>query len=179
MLTVETISAKDLERPLLQSIIHLKNSVWPGSKNFELKCNEYLYRNTIRANREIIYISSGSVCFAHAELFKRTIFCNRQAIDVGCLAGVCVSPSMQGQGLGKAVVQKAFSLVNQYYDVILFQTPVYEFYLKLGAELIFNTFYNGLIKDDYSNPWREQYIMVYPREYPWPKCDIDLNGECY
>ena len=97
------------------------------------------------------------------------------------LSGVCVSPNKRGEGLGKKLILKAFKKIdNSDYKVCLFQTGIPLFYKKLGAKIINNRFYNNKDKENLQkNPWRDNYIMIYPNNYKWPNEDIDLNGPGY
>lgn len=180
MIKIQRIKSTDLDIAFAVRILQLKNTVWPSNNDIETQYNVYLDRNRARPRRETLVARDGNTLVAHAEIFSRTIFCNEQSYEVGCLAGVCVTPQRQGEGLGKTIVQEAFSSIdNNEYQVFLFQTRVPDFYNKLGARGIWNRFINSRSDRPLENPWWDTDIMIYPSRYQWPEGVIDLNGQGY
>ncbi len=119
---------------------------------------------------------------AHARVFIRQVKIESQTIPVLALATVCSDPDRRGSGLGRQVTRRAFQLVSgeNWPAVSLFQTPVPEFYQKLNSRIVTNRFVNRLNRQDpEANPWRDECVMIYPAEYPWPSGVVDLNGPDY
>ena len=180
MTSIRNIDATQLTKPLVLQILSLKNQVWPSERTEEEQYDGYLARNATRPKREIFVIQQDKVCIAHAELFCRRIVCDGRSYEVGCLAGVCVLPERQGEGLGRAIVEAAFSRASACgFGAVLFQTPVPVFYEKLGCKLINNRFFDSTSDDPAANPWWDDYIMIYPNSHPWLKGHIDLNGGAF
>ena len=114
---------------------------------------------------------------AHAGLFVREIFTTRGSLFIGALGGVCVHPRYRGRGWGRDVACAAFDFLPQLcVSVSLFQTPVPDFYSRLGARLVTNRFYNG---SDVNDPFLESDKMIFPATFDWPEGDIDLGGPGY
>ncbi len=89
-------------------------------------------------------------------------------------------PSLQGQGLGKAVVQAALAPIDDgEFAVALFQTPVPGFYERLGARRVENVWVNSQSEQPTIYPWYDEFVMIYPVTYPWPAGTIDLNGPAF
>jgi predicted N-acetyltransferase YhbS len=127
-------------------------------------------------------IWEGNQIIAHARTFVRIVNTSDAAIPVLALATVCTDPDQRGTGLGAAITVQALELVRQtgWPDVSLFQTTVPGFYEKLNARIVGNRFVNRLnIANPEANPWRNDTVMVYPAEFPWPDGTIDLNGPDY
>lgn len=98
------------------------------------------------------------------------------------LAGVCVDPAVRGTGLGRAVVEAAFALVDGgVFPFALFQAPerVRSFYEKLGACPVENRIVNSLAGEPARNPFRDEVVMRCPASAPWPEGKIDLLGPGY
>ena len=177
-MNIRHLQSGDLSIPLVKRILLLKNTVWPSDREIEEQCNDYMQFDKKRPNRRILVLEDeqGDL-LGHADLFTRQIYCGDSGMTVGCLAGVCILSQKRGKGLGRRLVREAFNTVNHHnYAVILFQTAVPEFYRKLGARVIENTFINSQSKVPETNPWQDDYIMIYPDSFPWPKGGIDLNG---
>lgn len=126
----------------------------------------------------------GEELAAVSMVFPRQIRTTQGPLRVMALAGVCTAPERRGQGLGAAVVRAAFDLVDSgMFSVSLFQTPVIEFYAKLGARKVTNRFVNSLWKpgDPHSatHPWWDPDVMIYPASAEWPEGEIDLLGAGY
>jgi len=117
----------------------------------------------------------------HARLFQRVVKCEGRQIALLALSSVCSHPLFRGQGIGRILVERAFEEVNlSHYPVCLFQTEKNDFYKRLGAVEVKNTFTNKLNKrSPQDNPWWEPHVMIYP-DYPhWPEGAIDLNGPAF
>jgi len=119
---------------------------------------------------------------AHARIFVREVIVDDQRIPVLALASVCSDPGQRGKGLGSTVTEAAFQYVGQmgWPDVSLFQTPVPAFYENLNCRLVTNRFVNQ--RNDaapQAYPWRDETVMIYPAEFAWPACTVDLNGPDY
>jgi GNAT superfamily N-acetyltransferase len=138
------------------------------------------YRGCTRASmRHLIW--EGDEVVAHALTFERPIRSDEGELPVMALSAVCVSPDHRGRGLGAAVVRSAFQRVESgEFPVSLFQTPIPDFYEKLGSVSVSNRFVDSRNRDDRTaNPWRDSSIMIYPAGYAWPEGVIDLNGPGY
>ncbi len=95
------------------------------------------------------------------------------------LANVCVLKGERGQGLGRHVVEAAFTRVERVdFEACLFQTSpeVEPFYTRLGAVAVGNRFYNSFSDDPTANPFWESVAMRYPAGAAWPASDVDLRG---
>lgn len=179
---IKNEKCKNLSRNEIINIIKLLKLVWPPKDNNFNKVEDEV-DNYIKSNKnsEVILIIENDILIAHAKTFLRKIFYNNNSLEVMALCGVCVSPNKRGEGLGKKLILKAFKKIdNSDYKVCLFQTGIPLFYKKLGAKIINNRFYNNKDKENsQKNPWRDNYIMIYPNNYKWPNEDIDLNGPGY
>lgn len=131
------------------------------------------------AMRHLIREEAGLI--AHALTFERTILSEEGEVRLMALSGVCVMPSHRGQGLGRDIARDSLARVDRGdFPVALFQTGVPAFYRALGAEVIRNRFCdsrNRIAPD--ANPWNDEWIMIYPGEYKWPRGVVDLNGPGY
>jgi predicted N-acetyltransferase YhbS len=165
-------------------IMKLIFAVWPlpdSSPEQWVKLAQDSWRNNERPDLRRFVIWEASKAIAHGQIFLRTIKWPEKELTVTALAGVCVDPVHQGKGLGKAIVRTALAEANKSDNpVVLFQTDVVEFYLKLGAREIFNRFYNSKNRGTPdANPWWASSVMVYPSTCDFPPGDIDLNGPGY
>lgn len=135
--------------------------------------------DTARRRRHWV-IEDGRVV-AHALVFPRTVTTVDGPLEVGALAAVCVDPGRRGGGLGRAVVAAAFAdWLAHGGAVSLFQTPVPDFYRKLGARTIDNAFVNSRDETgDIHKTWWDRFVMIYPAAFPWPAGPIDLNGRAW
>ncbi|MFW6061747.1 MAG: hypothetical protein ACOC93_02960, partial [Planctomycetota bacterium] len=63
----------------------------------------------------------------------------------------------------------------------LFQTSdeVRGFYEKLGAGPVHKPIVNSFAEDPQANPFRDDVVLCYPADYPWPPGAIDLRGPGY
>ncbi len=119
---------------------------------------------------------------AKSRIFPREVAVAGGRIVVMALAGVCVDPAVRGTGLGRAVVEAAFALVDGgVFLLALFEAPerVRPFYEKLGACAVENRIVNSLAEDPLQNPFRDEVVLRYPANAPWPEGEIDLLGPGY
>lgn len=178
--TIHTYPAQDLPESLSLAASALQFSVWPGDENIEQSHEKFLARHRERPDRRIILALEGDTVLAHAEVFSREILCGSEPLRVGCLAGVCVSPDRRGEHLGKAVVEAALAASRgDGLPLVLFQTGVPEFYRRLGAVRVHNRFINSLAEDPRASPWWDEYVMIHPGDYPWPRGVVDLQGSAF
>jgi len=164
---------KELREDDIVKIIKLKAKVWPDSpgetpQDFPLKHRESTF----------YLIKSGSEIQAMAETFLRTITAGSTPHKIMALASVCVDPAQQGNGLGKAVVEKVFIDMSGKYEFSIFQTGVPGFYKKLVAKLISNRFINSE-DPTLQSPWWDSYVMIYPSTIDLEDHIIDLKGPAY
>jgi hypothetical protein len=61
--------------------------------------------------------------------------------------------------------------------MILFQTTIPEFYIKLGAKVIHNQFITS--KDERKSPWWDDHVMVFPESTDLKDYVINLCGAGY
>lgn len=175
---------KELKRAQVRGLLLLQDRVWPKpeeiARPIEARIDSY-YAHT-PGNYEILLIESGGELLAHAEIFPRTVRTSNGEMEVMALASVCTPPDRRGEGYGRRIVRKALEQVdNGRFSVSLFQTGVPEFYAKLGAREVFNTFINskGLDGVDHA-PWWNPHRMIYPAHFAgWPDGGIDLLGPGY
>lgn len=150
--------------------LRLINLIWPLPEPRDIE--KWRLRGT---HHFVIY--SEAEPLAHAGIFVREVFTARGTIPVGALGGVCVHPDYRGRGWGRDVAQAAFDFLPQLgVEVSLFQTPVPDFYARLGARLVSNRFHNG---SNPADPFMDVYKMILPASFDWPEGDIDINGPGY
>jgi predicted N-acetyltransferase YhbS len=179
---VRRIPFADLTEALAQQVLALQGAVWPNDEEADsaVACADYLRGDRACPRRELFLIQAAGQVVAHAELFGRVIQAETQSFEVACLSSVCVLPSLQGQGLGKAVAQVALAKIDAgEFAVALFQTPVPGFYERLGARRIENVWVNSQSAQPTTYPWYDEFVMIYPAAYPWPAGTIDLNGPAF
>ncbi|HEX4412822.1 MAG TPA: GNAT family N-acetyltransferase [Lacipirellulaceae bacterium] len=182
---IETIDRRTIREPDARAIAELLVSIWPKpGRTVETRTDELLsyWRNYTgpepRFPRSLVVRDNGRVT-AHADASPRTVKVPGHDLTVLALARVCTTPETRGQGLGHALVKKAFELVDDgVYLFALFQTKenVRPFYEKLGAAVAPNRFYNAQAEDPEADPFWDPVIMFYPNHGNWPAADIDING---
>lgn len=181
---------RDLSSDELIAMVSLLNSVWPSQDKSLEELVGLLPR--LRRHLRISYWGSqrpsmrhliweGDELIAHALTFERTVRHDGGELPVMALSAVCVGADYRGRGLGAEVVRSAFRRVDTgEFPVSLFQTPIPEFYEKLGSTHVSNPFVDSRSREDVSaSPWRDPSIMIYPDQYVWPEGTIDLNGPGY
>lgn len=173
-----------LPRDVVDQISALKDRVWSFGVSLDEMYAMHLQRIDSRPRRQTLLIRDGDTLLAHGEMFARDIISAGQTLTVGALAGVCVEPERQGQGLGRQIVRRAFASVDDgEYPLMLFQTSVVEFYQALGARVVKNRFFDSQAENSKEkateNPWWDDAVMIYPAAYDWSLGDIDLNGPGY
>jgi len=165
------------------AIESLINSVWPHPTKTVEDLAKYAFGQAKLSDEKSVrtVVWENDKALAHARIFPRTIVTQGGELTVAALAGVCVSEARRGDGLGKLVVENLFrKLAGLGFPITLFQTGVPEFYKKLGAKLVFNTFINSQHQSNpKANPWWDDYVMIYPADYMLPDGEIDLNGKGY
>ena len=177
----------ELSLPEATRIVELTNSIWPQTEKPESDIVQELLQKAkapetpVTSKRTRFVIWENERVVAHAQVFVRRIFTGSGDKDVLALAGVCTDLASRGQGMGVAVVQRAFErLAELELSACLFQTGVVPFYEKLGARTIDNRFVNRANTEDPSaNPWWDKAVMIYPANTDWPEGEIDLGGVGY
>lgn len=181
---------RDLSRRELVAVVSLLDSVWPNegktlAQLVELsrRARRY-YRVSFRGSRRPSVrhlVWQGGELVAHALSFERPVTSAAGDLPVMALSAVCVSPGHRGRGHGVAVARSAFRRVERgEFPLSLFQTPIPEFYEKLGSRNVANRFVDSRNKaDPEKNPWRDPWVMIHPGDSVWPGGLIDLNGPGY
>lgn len=174
---------KELANQEIKRILELLLLVWPPAHNVTNISNILGgYKNDVNESfHKVILHYQNNDLVGHAEVFQREIIINSKVIPILALAGVCVNPNSRGKKIGKEMVRIAFEFVdNGIFNLSIFQTNVPEFYFNLNCKTINNKFINSKNKTNVlTNPWRDPYVMLYPRNYEIGDEIIDLNGECY
>jgi GNAT superfamily N-acetyltransferase len=109
----------------------------------------------------------------------REVVTCRGPVTVAALAGVATRPDRRGRGLGRAVVEAVFDLVDRGdFGCSLFQTSneVLPFYEKLGARQVHNRFHDSTADDPDADPFWDDVRVVYPATYDWPDGPVDTRG---
>jgi predicted N-acetyltransferase YhbS len=174
----------DLTSEQLRAVLALYDRVWPVVAGASQVPVEVIRSRWVREEREILVVWVGETPVATALFFPREIMTADGALRVMALAGVCSAPEFRGRGLGAAVVRAALAQVDRgAFGVALYQTGVPEFYEKLGARRVGNSFANSYFQPgnlgSAEQPWWDPYVMIYPAGYSWPEGPIDLLGEGY
>ncbi|TWT32185.1 Acetyltransferase (GNAT) family protein [Posidoniimonas corsicana] len=185
---LQVVDLRSVEPPLAESLAGLLSSVWPdSSQTFDERVAGLLHDWKSYAGpaqqfpRAFVVLEEGQP-IAHAGLVPREVRAPGHAVTVGALGGVCARPDRRGQGLGVAVVQASFALVDEgVFPYVLFQNyrDYQPFYEKLGARVIDNRIYNSLAEDPQANPFWADVAMVYAGGNDWPEGDLDLGGPGY
>ncbi len=167
-----------------RAVCVLFDRVWPSAEGPLAEQAEAYRADKLGQQREVVTVRAGEELVAVAIVFPREIRTATGAMTVMALAGVCTAPEWRGRGWGAAVVRAAFSPVDEgRFGVALFQTPVADFYAKLGARPVDNVFVNSRWRpgDRHSAeaPWWDPSVMIYPAGARWPEGVIDLLGPGY
>jgi predicted N-acetyltransferase YhbS len=189
-LRVDTLPDESLSEGQIQAIATLLDRVWPKDLDslselvglfMEKRRRRRVSdpRSTRPPQRHLVWRESDLM--AHALTFERSVVAEGEEVAVMALSQVCVSPNARGGGLGRAVALHALRRVDEKeFQLSLFQTGVPDFYRKLGARVVENSFVdstNRLAPD--ANPWSDEWIMIYPSDSGWPRGTVDLNGPAY
>ena len=177
-------AVRDLTDLQLRTLCALYDRVWPPSGETLVERREAARADWGGEARQFAALWSGDALRAVAMWFPRIVRTANGPQRVQALAGVCSDPEVRGRGLGRRVVRAAFGAVDRgEYAVALFQTPVPEFYAKLGARPVVNGFRNSRFKagdrGTAERPWWDPHVMIYPAGFPWPEGPIDLLGPGY
>ena len=169
---------KDLTLGQIVSINHLTDSTWPESatrSSEQEKVDEFYARHT---GKTCHCVFSGKELIGFAESFPLTIKIVNEQTEVMGIGGVCVDPDHRGKGLGAKLVLEAFKQIDKgEYPLSIFQTGVPGFYEKLGCRVIKNKIINSKNKENpKTNPFWDDYVMIYPARFLWPSGTIDLLG---
>ena len=183
---IEEYLESELTTDVSRAIAELSFESFESEKTVEQRLEAMLVlaksgTNECQTSRRFAIWDDGRL-LAHARTFVRTIKTVNGELPVLALASVCTRTDCRGQGLGAKVVNKAFEQIDNsnWPDVSLFQTPVPIFYEKLGCRIVNNQFVNRLNEQaPDANPWRDDTIMIYPRQFGWPSGVVDMNGPDY
>lgn len=174
---------QQLTRDQVQRILLLEDVVWPKAEKMARPIDERIDAYFAEGvAEEVLIIEAQGRHIAQAELFPREIQTAKGPMTIMGLASVCTDPDRRGEGWGKRIALEAFKQVdNGRFAVSLFQTRVPEFYEKLGARRIDNSFRNSLAKEGPDpNPWWNPHRMIYPGSFiGWPEGEIDLLGPAW
>lgn len=182
---IETLDRRTMTEPDARAIATLLDDIWPkagrtvDSRTADLLNNWRDYRGPETAYPRSFVVQEAGRVIAHAGADPRTIGTTQGDMTILALARVCTDPTVRGRGLGQAVVQAAFDLVDQHaFAFALFQTNenVRPFYENLGAVTATNKFVNSLAEEPTKNPFWDTVIMRYPSTAGWPEGEIDLRG---
>lgn len=176
----------DLSEREKRKIVELKTLVWPPTDKsvedvWRIFPHLHVDPNTKHTDRRFLLVWNGKDLIGHAEVFPRTLNTDKGPEVVIALAGLCVHPDFQGNGLGKEISNEVFRFSNEDAEcVCLFQTEIPEFYEKLGSRKIDNKFTNSMEIYDkkYCNFW-DPNVMIHPGDADWTNGEIDLNGVSY
>lgn len=180
---MEILQIPNTEVPdsLALQALALEYATWPEKPPSQKSKAEQIatYRN--RSEGRQAFFAQGEKLLGYAEIFPRTIHTESGSLEVMALGSVCVDLESRGSGLGRKIVEACFRAIDKSsIPVCLFQTGVPGFYEKLNCRLVHNRFVNKTSLDDPDkNPFWDDYTMVYPASYSWPKGNIDLNGKGY
>jgi predicted GNAT family N-acyltransferase len=173
----------ELPGDTIHDIVKLLYLIWPykeGEMNIERALDEYIKDESLTINKSIL-IWENNLLVGHTEIFSREIESNQRKIDNMALAGVCVRPGFRGKNYGIELVKTAFDLFDsREFECSVFQTNVPDFYKKFGCRTITNKFSNSLNPENpRENPWRNEYVMIYPGDYDIGPEYVDLKGNGY
>lgn len=187
-LELKTVDAICVDLPTAHAINGLMRATWPaiaqareGTVDFILhRWTHYDGPSRQRPHYHLLWEAGALVGLAHT--FGRTISSGDGRRTIMGLANVCVPERLRGRGLGRRVVEAAFSRIDRGdFDCCLFQTTerVAPFYASLGAVQVQNRFFNSLSADPQANPFWDPVAMRFPAAASWPTTDIDLCGPGY
>ena len=179
MIRIEILNKSEAIR-FFPQIVKLLRSVWPSSNpedTFEKDLEKFTNLNTGDFEKNIICFDDNEIT-GFTRIFKREIIIGDNRLNNMALTNVCVKKEYRGNGIGRQVVQNAFSFVdNSEFVCSVFQTRVPDFYLKLGAKIIHNEVINS--QDLPENPFWDPFIIIYPGSFETSNGRIILNGKGY
>jgi GNAT superfamily N-acetyltransferase len=187
-MNVEILDRRVLSETDARSVAELICTVWPKpGRTVELYAELMLsewhdYRGPKETFPRFFILREGGRVIACAGADPRTIGTSQGEMMILALKRVCTAPAARGRGLGQAVVEVVFDMVNNdTYPFALFQTKesVRPFYEKLGAVVAQNRIVNSLGDDPAANPFWEPVVMRFPAGPGWPAGEIDLRGRGY
>lgn len=183
---VETLDRRQLSDAMARAIAELLVKVFPRrpfDQRRALLIDQFReYEGPEEPFPRSVIVRDGPRVIAHAAAWPRTIGTSEGELTILTLAQVATDPTRRGEGLGKAVVEAVFEVVdNGLLAHSLFQTShrVRPFYEKLGCTLVTNRIVNSLGDDPEANPFWDEVAMRYPASQPWPDGEIDLRGPGY
>jgi GNAT superfamily N-acetyltransferase len=184
MMTPQIVYEADLSEERIHQMLQLKGLVWPEKYHegsFVMHWEEFSGKRGFCSGRAFVLIYDGDQLVAQAEQFPRTIKSEKTSVKILALAGVAVHPDYRGRGLGRLVLQPIFDRVDAgEFLFSLFQTPIPEFYARLGSVAVKDSFYDGQTTSKREQSiWWEDHVMIYPANRPWLDGPIDLNGPAY
>jgi hypothetical protein len=182
MLPVQSVPPEALDESQIRALNQLWQAVWPvDCFDLDAFVARFRQRNGERPERVLHIVWDGETAIAAADTFAREVHHANGPLRLMALASVCSMPARRGQGLGRLATLAAFSRVDRgEFPLSLFQTPVPDFYARLGARLVTNRFVNRRhAEDPAKNPFWDPHVMIYPAHAAWPEGVVDLNGPGY
>ena len=186
---IATYVAADMTETLARAIAQLTSVAFhrSGGLSFDQRVRRMLDARQVLPHQEVtterrFVIWDDKEVLAHARTFVRSLSVEGSSLDVLALASVCTAPRVRGAGLGVAVTQYAWKQVGNpgWPHVSLFQTPVPNFYEKIGCRPVENVFVNSTDESNpEANPWRDPHVMIFPASFAWPHGCVDLKGPDY
>lgn len=176
---IQDFSSLELSEAQVKMINHLTEKTWPESKLAEKSHSEqlasFLNRNPGKTCHLII---EQTELQGYAESFPRKIHVEGTPLTIMGLATVCVQEHHRGKGLGLALVERALARIDSdEFPVAMFQTGVPEFYLKMGCEIVHNRFIDSQNPHEPDkNPFWDDCVMTYTKDYNWPTGEVDILG---
>ncbi|EDY83264.1 hypothetical protein VDG1235_2889 [Verrucomicrobiia bacterium DG1235] len=182
-------SRGDLGQEWAWKACQLWDEVWPSSDDSslservdDLRSQESLSRELV-AGSEVFHLLDveGELAAISRSYVREMRFESLgETVPVLALAGVCCSPRFRGKGLATVLVKDAFSRLGEAVPWCLFQTGVPDFYQRLGAFKVENSFVNSRSREgSEASPWWDPFVMVYGDSRNWPEGRVDLLGVAY
>ena len=183
MSLTDVVPARELTPKLGAAVMELLTLVWPPPDDETAIAATIAHWKRVGTVHFLIWNpdQNQTQVLAHALMFPREMFTQSGPLQIGALGGVCVHPDHRGRGWGAAVARAALDYLPQMNAAVsLFQTPVPQFYQKLGCREISNFIFDGTRADGSKiNPFSDKWQMIYPASFDWPDGEIDLNGPEY
>ena len=168
--------ASDIKSHQVIDILSLMNLTWPDDDT-EKSVDEKVAGFYEDHSEKICYcLYQDKELVGYAESIPLTIKIENNWLAVLGLGGLNVHPGWRRQGFGRVIVEAVFKRIDaSEYPFCLFQTGIPHFYEKLGCRLIENRFINSNDPVDPStNPFWDDYAMIYPATAAWPLGTVDL-----